>query len=111
MPDNIQQDETVTQQHDQPKYTIDDTSYKIEVIRPLILVRERMLRDNAIKNNAKVLSDELCPAMRFDIKLPHVRYEIKQLLAKIEEDNPKFFASLQSSFSNIQRDTFFTPFV
>jgi len=94
-----------------PKYTIDDTTYHIEVIRPLILVRERMLRDNALKNNAKVLTDELCPAMRFDIKLPHARYEIKQLLAQMETSNPKFFTSLQSSFSNIQQDTFFAPIV
>jgi tRNA(Ile)-lysidine synthase TilS/MesJ len=92
-----------------PKYTssISKDGYNIEVIRPLIFVRERMLVDNAKINNAKTITDELCPAMRFDIKLPHTREATKKLLAQMEKNNPKLFTSLKSSFSNIQKNTFF----
>ncbi|EAJ5693610.1 tRNA 2-thiocytidine biosynthesis protein TtcA [Campylobacter fetus] len=77
------------------------------LIRPLINVRERQLRDNATKNNLFVIGDEACPAMRFDVKMPHARHETKQLLAGLEKENPKLFTSLQAAFENIHRDTFF----
>lgn len=77
------------------------------LIRPLINVRERQLRDNATRNNLFVIGDEACPAMRFDVKMPHARYETKQLLAQLEKENPKLFTSLQAAFENIHTDTFF----
>jgi tRNA(Ile)-lysidine synthase TilS/MesJ len=89
-----------------PKYKCDDSN--IEVIRPLIFVRERMLIDNAVRNNAQTITDELCPAMRFDIKTPHAREATKELLNKMEIDNPRLFTSLMSSFENIQTNTFFS---
>ena len=79
----------------------------IIVIRPFIFVRERQLRENAIKNELRVVGDEACPAMRFDVKMPHARYETKQLLANLEKENPKLFTSLKAAFENIHTDTFF----
>ena len=79
----------------------------IVVIRPFIFVRERQLRENAIKNELRVVGDEACPAMRFDVKMPHARYETKQLLANLEKENPKLFTSLKAAFENIHTDTFF----
>ena len=45
--------------------------------------------------------------MRFDVKMPHARYETKQLLANLEKENPKLFISLKAAFENIHTDTFF----
>lgn len=78
----------------------------IDVIRPLIFVRERQLRDNATNNNLKVIGDEACPAMRFDIKMPHARAEAKELLANLEKSNPKLFTSLKTAFCNIHNESF-----
>ena len=88
-----------------PKYTAKNG---ITVIRPFIFVRERQLRENAIKNELRVIGDEACPAMRFDVKMPHARYETKQLLATLEKENPKIFTSLKAEFENIHTDTFFS---
>lgn len=86
-----------------PKYTAKNG---LVVIRPLIHVRERQLRENAIKNNLEVIGDEACPAMRFDIKMPHARAETKELLAKLESEHPKLFVSLKSAFENIHTSSF-----
>ncbi|MGP1485264.1 MAG: tRNA 2-thiocytidine biosynthesis TtcA family protein [Campylobacter sp.] len=88
-----------------PKYTAKNG---LEIIRPFIFVRERQLRENAIRNNLVVIGDEACPAMRFDVKMPHARYETKQLLANLEKENPKLFTSLKAAFENIHTDTFFS---
>ncbi|MBZ7987353.1 tRNA 2-thiocytidine biosynthesis TtcA family protein [Campylobacter canadensis] len=77
------------------------------VIRPLIFVRERMLKESALANEIKVIGDEACPAMRFDVKMPHARYETKQLLNSLEVKNPKLFKNIENAFSNIDLDTFF----
>ncbi|CAD7287583.1 tRNA-cytidine(32) 2-sulfurtransferase [Campylobacter majalis] len=87
-----------------PKYTAKNG---IEVIRPFIFVRERALRENAVRNELFVIGDEACPAMRFDVKMPHARHETKQLLAQLESQNPKLFTSLRAAFENIHLDTFF----
>lgn len=87
-----------------PKYTAKNG---IEVIRPFIFVRERALRENAMRNELFVIGDEACPAMRFDVKMPHARHETKQLLAQLESQNPKLFTSLRAAFENIHLDTFF----
>ena len=87
-----------------PKYTAKNG---IEVIRPFIFVRERQLRENAVRNGLTVVGDEACPAMRFDVKMPHARAETKGLLANLEKQNPKLFTSLKAAFENIHNDTFF----
>lgn len=81
----------------------------IEVIRPFIFVRERQLRENAVRNGLSVVGDEACPAMRFDVKMPHARAETKQLLSELERQNPKLFISLKAAFENIHLGTFFAP--
>jgi tRNA(Ile)-lysidine synthase TilS/MesJ len=87
-----------------PKYIAEN---KIEVIRPLIFCRERQLRAFAQTNEISVIGDEVCPAMRFDIKMPHARENTKKMLAQMEEENPQMFISLKAAFNNIQTNTFF----
>ena len=87
-----------------PKYTAENG---LEVIRPLIFCRERQLRAFADANEINVIGDEACPGLRFDVKMPHARASTKELLAKLEEENPKIFVSMKAAFSNIQLSTFF----
>jgi tRNA 2-thiocytidine biosynthesis protein TtcA len=87
-----------------PKYTAENG---LEVIRPLIFCRERQLRAFADSNEINVIGDEACPGLRFDVKMPHARASTKDLLAKLEEENPKIFVSMKAAFSNIQLSTFF----
>lgn len=87
-----------------PKYRAQNG---IVVIRPLIFAREKQLRDSAVRNGLQTVGDEACPAMRFDVKMPHARFETKQLLAKLESENPKLFISLKAAFENLHSDTFF----
>ena len=77
------------------------------VIRPLIMCRERQLRAFADTNCIDVIGDESCPAMRIDIKMPHARANTKELLSKLEEQNPQIFVSMKAAFENIHTDTFF----
>jgi tRNA(Ile)-lysidine synthetase-like protein len=79
----------------------------LKVIRPLIMCRERQLRDFALKNCIDVVGDESCPAMRVDIKMPYTRANTKELLSKLEQENKQLFVSLKSAFQNIHIDTFF----
>lgn len=87
-----------------PKYRAQNG---IVIIRPLIFAREKQLRDSAMRNGLQTVGDEACPAMRFDVKMPHARFETKQLLAKLESENPKLFISLKAAFENLHSDTFF----
>lgn len=87
-----------------PKYRAQNG---IVVIRPLIFAREKQLRDSAMRNGLQTIGDEACPAMRFDVKMPHARFETKQLLANLESENPKLFISLKAAFENLHSDTFF----
>ncbi len=80
----------------------------LEVIRPLIFCRERQLRAFAQTNEISVIGDEACPAMRFDIKMPYARAKTKELLEKMEEENPQMFVSMKAAFNNIQTSTFFS---
>ena len=85
--------------------------YKAEnsllVIRPLILAREKQLENFVISNGIQVIGDEACPAMRFDIKMPHARADTKKMLHDLEEENPKFFRSIKAAFSHIHEGSFF----
>ncbi len=87
-----------------PKYVADNG---IEIIRPLIQVRERQLTDGALKTNLPIIGDEACPSMRFDIKMPHARYDMKLMLQDLEKQFPNMFHSINRAFKNFHLDTFF----
>ena len=77
------------------------------VIRPLIQMRERQLAAAAIDNNMPTIGDEMCPSMRFDIKMPHARESMKKMLAQMEEQFPNIFVTINAAFQNISDETFF----
>jgi tRNA(Ile)-lysidine synthase TilS/MesJ len=77
------------------------------VIRPLIQMRERQLRAFVEENNIETIGDEACPAMRFDVKMPYARANMKEMLFKMEQDYPQLFKSLNAAFKNISVDSFF----
>jgi len=77
------------------------------VIRPLIQMRERQLRAFVEENNIEAIGDEACPAMRFDVKMPHARATMKEMLSKMEKEYPSLFVSMNASFKNISYESFF----
>ncbi len=85
--------------------------YKAEnglmVIRPFILARERQLLDVTKSNNLPIIGDEACPAMNFNVKMPHARAKTKELLKSMEEENNKLFVSLKAAFEHIHQSSFF----
>lgn len=87
-----------------PKYRADNG---LIVIRPLIQLRERQLAAAALENNMPTIGDEACPSMRFDIKMPHARADMKQMLFEMEQKYPALFVSMNSAFKNISEDSFF----
>jgi tRNA(Ile)-lysidine synthase TilS/MesJ len=87
-----------------PKYTAQNG---LVVIRPLIQMRERQLRAFVEDNGIEAIGDEACPAMRFDVKMPHARESTKEMLAKMEKEFPQLFTSLNAAFKNISVDSFF----
>ena len=80
---------------------------KIMVIRPMIFVRERMLIDMALENKWECISDEACPAMRFDVKMPIAREKIKSFVSNLEQDYKNVATLIKSSFGNISDNSFF----
>jgi len=87
-----------------PKYKADNG---LIVIRPLIQMRERQLSAFALDNNIETIGDEACPSMRFDVKMPHARAHMKEMLSKMEKEFPSLFTSLNAAFKNISVDSFF----
>ncbi len=87
-----------------PKYRANNG---LIVIRPLIQMRERQLQAFVKDNFLNAIGDEACPAMRFDVKMPHARANTKELLAKLELEYPSLFTSLNAAFKNISKDSFF----
>lgn len=87
-----------------PKYRAENG---LVVIRPLIQMRERQLSAFVQDNDIEAIGDEACPAMRFDVKMPHARANMKVMLAKMEQDFPQLFTSLNAAFKNISVDSFF----
>ncbi len=79
------------------------------VIRPLIQLRERQLAACALENEMPTIGDEMCPSMRFDVKMPHARASMKVMLGEMEEKYPNLFVSINSAFGHISDDTFFDP--
>ena len=78
----------------------------IEVIRPLINIRERQLKDCVDMNQIPTIGDEACPAMNFDVKMPYARFDMKKILKDYESKFPNLFLSLQSAFNNIDINSF-----
>jgi len=76
------------------------------VIRPLIHVRERQLRECAKEHGMPIIGDEACPAMRFDVKMPVMRAKTKEMLAAMEKENPELFVSLKKAFESLQVSSF-----
>jgi len=87
-----------------PKYRADNG---LIVIRPLIQMRERQLTAFVQDNGIEAIGDEACPAMRFDVKMPHARADTKEMLAKMEQEFPQLFTSLNAAFKNISVESFF----
>ncbi|MBN2782601.1 MAG: tRNA 2-thiocytidine biosynthesis protein TtcA [Campylobacterales bacterium] len=87
-----------------PKYRAENG---LIVIRPLIQMRERQLRGFVEDNDIVAIGDEACPAMRFDVKMPHARANTKELLENLEKNHPSLFRSLNAAFKNISKDSFF----
>ena len=87
-----------------PKYRAENG---LIIIRPLIQMRERQLSAFVVDNNIDAIGDEACPAMRFDIKMPHARANMKEMLRKMEKDFPSLFTSMNAAFKNISVDSFF----
>nr|WP_321266019.1 ATP-binding protein [uncultured Sulfurimonas sp.] len=87
-----------------PKYKAENG---LIIIRPLIQMRERQLRAFVQDNGISAIGDEACPAMRFDIKMPHARANTKEMLAKMEKEFPSLFVSMNAAFKNISVDSFF----
>ncbi|MDF1879857.1 tRNA 2-thiocytidine biosynthesis protein TtcA [Sulfurimonas sp. MAG313] len=79
------------------------------VIRPLIQMRERQLLAFVQDNNLEAIGDEACPGMRFDVKMPHARAAMKEMLKGMEEKYPSIFVSINSAFGNISDESFFDP--
>ncbi len=82
------------------------TEKGLHVIRPLIHVRERQLRECAKEANMPIIGDEACPAMRFDVKMPVARAQTKEMLARMEAENHELFISLKRAFENIHTSSF-----
>lgn len=78
----------------------------LQVIRPLIHVRERQLAECAKEGNMPLIGDEACPAMRFDVKMPVARAKTKEMLAMMEKENHALFVSLKKAFENINLSSF-----
>jgi len=87
--------------------------YKAErgfhVIRPLIRMRETMLRSFAEENGFATIGDEACPAMRIDVKAPYAREATKKWLATMEVQEPELFKRIEASFKHLHDDTFLDP--
>jgi len=81
----------------------------LEVIRPLIKVREKWIQYMADKNNFPIISgEESCLAFRAsDGKEPYARSKVKKFLEELEGEEPKIFQRMENAFSHIDCDTFF----
>ena len=87
-----------------PKYKAENG---LIVIRPLIQMRERQLKAFVQDNEIEAIGDEACPAMRFDVKMPHARAKMKEMLSRMEQEFPQLFTTLNASFKNISAESFF----
>ncbi len=90
-----------------PKYTAENGDV---IIRPLAYVRERSIAEAGKRNNIPASGDEMCPGMVTPgIRMPHVRYEMKELLHHLEEKNSDLFYSLQRALGNVDTRSLYIP--
>jgi tRNA(Ile)-lysidine synthetase-like protein len=82
------------------------TGKGFHLIRPLIQVRERQLRDFATENALQTIGDEACPAMLKNVKMPYARAKTKEWLESMEQENNNLFKMIKASFKHIHDDTF-----
>jgi tRNA(Ile)-lysidine synthase TilS/MesJ len=78
----------------------------VEIIRPLIKIRESQTDFFAKSNDIPTIGDEACPAMNFKVKYPYNRAKTKELLKNLEAENKDLFTMISSAFTHIQDDTF-----
>ncbi len=83
------------------------TQKGLHVIRPLIEVREAQLAGFVKRNGFMAVGDEACPAMRFDIKEPYVREDMKRFVKELEGRFRDVVKYIKASFRHIHDDTFF----
>ncbi|NPA54810.1 MAG: tRNA 2-thiocytidine(32) synthetase TtcA [Epsilonproteobacteria bacterium] len=88
-----------------PKYTAYNN---IEVIRPLIRVREKYIISMTRDNNFPIIkAQESCLAIKEgDKKQPYVREETKKLLQELENRYDRLYVHLEAAFKNIYPETF-----
>jgi tRNA 2-thiocytidine biosynthesis protein TtcA len=90
-----------------PKYTANSG---IEVIRPMIKVREKWIEYMAENNDFPIIDGEsTCLALKDaeGEKMPYARAKIKAWLKEMEEEEePKLFQRLESAFENVECHTF-----
>ena len=82
------------------------TAKGLYVIRPLIEAREKQLLACAEQNGFPLIGDEMCPSMRFDVKMPYARAQTKEFLNSLERDYKEVFKYIKTSFKHIHDDTF-----
>lgn len=87
-----------------PKYK---SKYDIEVIRPLIKIRESQTENFAKENNLATVRDDMCPAMKFPVKMPFAREKTKEWLKIMEKEHDELFKMLKTSFEHLHAETFF----
>jgi len=73
----------------------------LRVIRPLVYVRERQLRDFAASAGLPAIMDN-CPAC---FRMPSQRAQMKALLSAQESHNHRLFGSLLTAMKPLMRDT------
>ena len=79
----------------------------LRVIRPLIFLRERAIKDFIARNNIYIAPDCNCPINWLpDDKRPFARENTKQFLSELESKNAEFFKSLKNAFSNLHTESF-----
>ena len=88
-----------------PKYKAENG---LEVIRPLIWVREKELINFAKNNNIKTIGNEFCVGLNGD-KKAYVREEIKFMLSEMEKKNKYLFPSVKNAIQNPDLNSLFIP--
>ena len=71
----------------------------LEVIRPLIWVRENNLIKFVDENKIKTIGNEFCVGLKGD-KKAHVREEMKSVLVELEKKNKFLFSSVKNAMRN-----------
>ena len=76
-------------------------------VREAVRLLEQTVINLLLSLGISAIGDEACPAMRFDVKMPHARANTKVMLSKMEKEFPSLFTSLNAAFKNISVESFF----